>query len=102
MSREPIEPSKSFVEKRQRIKALHFINTFLDCIKGWSYATRSELPNHEDFTEFTSKVDSVRSFLNARPDWNSDMLKKAFDITFLANEEEQEQKLKEHYEVKIT
>jgi hypothetical protein len=80
---EPVKESASKEEYEQRVKALFFINKFLDCVDGWAYATRSYMPNGVDSTEFMDAVNKVRSFVRSRPDWNNDMLKRSFDVFFL-------------------
>lgn len=87
---EPIKPSANEEERVQRVKSLYFTNVFLDCLQGWSYATRSHMPNNVDSTEFYEAVNKIRSFVNSRPDWNSDMLKRTFDKTFLKDTDKKE------------
>lgn len=84
---DPIVPSKDVHELIQRKKAMYTIITYLNCLHGWAYATRSFMPTGVDHTEFISCLSEVKKFITSRPDWNNEMLERSFTKALLISDE---------------
>ena len=74
----PVRPPENETEEQARENALIFMRKILDLLDDYSYNTRSHMPGGMDFTEFTGKLHDIRKWIDRRPDWNLNIVKRAF------------------------
>ncbi len=75
----PVRPPEDEAEELARENALIFMRKILDLIGDYSYNTRSHMPGGMDFTDFIDGLHKVEKWVNRRPDWNLNIIRRAFE-----------------------